>query len=47
MAKIPKTNIRRKNTKIIDKQRTVEIMKANINPKTNNPNYSKVSKSRW
>ena len=43
MAKIPKTNIRRKNTKIIDKQRTVEIMKANINPKTNNPNYSKVS----
>jgi len=43
MAKIPKTKIKIKSTKIIDKQRTVEIMKANINPKTNNPNYSKIS----
>ncbi len=43
MAKIPKTNVRKKTTKNIDKQRVVEIMRANINPKTNNPNYSKVS----
>ena len=43
MAKIFKSNVRRKTTKNIDKQRVVEIMRANINPKTNNPNYSKVS----
>lgn len=43
MARIPKTNVRKKTTKNIDKQRVVEIMRANINPKTNNPNYSKVS----
>jgi hypothetical protein len=43
MAKIPKTNVRKKTTKNIDKQRVVEIMRANINPKTNNPNYSRVS----
>ena len=42
MAKLAKSNNRRKNTKIIDKQRIIEIMKSNINPKTNNPNYSKV-----
>jgi hypothetical protein len=40
MARIPKTNVRKKTTKNIDKQRVVEIMRANINPKTNNPNYS-------
>ena len=33
----------KKTTKNIDKQRVVEIMRANINPKTNNPNYSRVS----
>jgi hypothetical protein len=43
MAKISKTSVRKKSAKNIDKQRIVEIMKANINPKTNNPNYSKVS----
>jgi len=43
MARIPKTNVRKKTTKNIDKQRVVEIMRANINPKTNNPNYSRVS----
>ena len=43
MAKISKSNVRRKTTKNIDKQRVVETMRANINPKTNNPNYSKVS----
>ena len=42
MANLAKSNNRRKNTKIIDKQRIIEIMKSNINPKTNNPNYSKV-----
>ena len=42
MAKLAKSNNRRKNTKIIDKQRIIEIMKSNINPMTNNPNYSKV-----
>jgi hypothetical protein len=40
MAKIHKTNVRKKTTKNIDKQRVVEIMRAIINPKTNNPNYS-------
>ena len=40
MAKIPKTNVRKKTTKNIDKQRVVEIMRANINPKTYNPYYS-------
>ena len=43
MDKISKSNVRRKTTKNIDKQRVVEIMRANINPKTNNPNYSRVS----
>jgi hypothetical protein len=43
MAKISKTSVRKKSTKNIDKQRIVEIMKAKINPKTINPNYSKVS----
>ena len=43
MARIPKTNVRKKTTKNIDKQMVVEIMRANINPKTNNPNYSRVS----
>jgi hypothetical protein len=43
MAKISKSNVLRKTTKIIDKQGVDETMKANINPKTNNPNYSKVS----
>jgi hypothetical protein len=33
----------KKVTKNIEKQRTIEIMKANINPVTNNPNYSKVN----
>jgi hypothetical protein len=42
MAKISKSNVLRKTTKNIDKQRVVEIMRANNNPKTNNPNYSKV-----
>ena len=43
MARIPKTNVRKKTTKNIDKQRVVEIMRANIYPKTNNPNYFRVS----
>ena len=30
MAKIPKTNVRKKTTKNIDKQRVVEIIRANI-----------------
>jgi hypothetical protein len=42
MAKLTKSNNRRKNMKIMDKQRIIEIMKSNINPKTNNPNYFKV-----
>jgi hypothetical protein len=40
LAKLAKSNNRRKNTKIIDKQSIIEIMKRN--PKTNNPNNSKV-----
>ena len=43
MSKSSKSNVRKKVTKNIEKQRTIEIMKANINPVTNNPNYSKVN----
>ena len=42
MSKSSKSNVRKKSTKKLEKQRTIEIMKANINPVTNNPNYSKV-----
>ena len=38
MSKSSKSNVRKKSTKNIEKQRTIEIMKANINPVTNNPN---------
>ena len=43
MSKSSRTNVRKKVTKNIEKQRTIEIMKANINPVTNNPNYSKIN----
>jgi hypothetical protein len=43
MAKINKTNIRKKTTKIIEKERIITIMKANLNVKTNNPNFTKVN----
>jgi hypothetical protein len=43
MSKSSRTNVRKKVTKNIEKQRTIEIMKAYINPVTNNPNYSKVN----
>ena len=42
MAKIPKTDQRKKTTKLIDKLWVINTMKANMNSKTNNPNYSKV-----
>ena len=42
MSKSSRTNVRKKVTKNIEKQRTIEIMKANINPVTNNPNYNKI-----
>ena len=42
MTKISKTNVRKKTTKNIEKEQIVFIMKANINEKTNNPNFSKV-----
>ena len=44
MAKLTKTSTRNKCTKLIDKERIIVIMRANINGKTNNPNYLKVSK---
>ena len=44
MAKLTKTRTRKKCTKLIDKERIIVIMRANINGKTNNPNYLKVSK---
>ena len=44
MAKISKTNVRKKTTKNIDKLRIIQIMKANINPVTQNPNYLKLNK---
>ena len=43
MAKINKTNVRKKTTKIIEKERIITIMKANLNVKTNNPNFTKVN----
>jgi hypothetical protein len=43
MAKLTKTSTRNKCTKLIDKERIIVIMRANINGKTNNPNYLKVS----
>jgi len=42
MAKINKTNVRKKTTKNIEKERIIVIMKANINEKTNNPNFTRV-----
>ena len=42
MAKLPKTDQRKKTTKLIDKLCAINLMKANMNSKTNNPNYSKV-----
>ena len=42
MAKINKTNIRKKSTKNIEKERIINVMKANINAKTNNPNFTRV-----
>ena len=42
MAKINKTNVRKKTTKIIEKERIINVMKANINAKTNNPNFTRV-----
>ena len=42
MSKSSKSKVRKNSTKKLEKQRTIEIMKANINPVTNNPNYSKV-----
>ena len=42
MAKLPKTDQRKKTTKLIDKLYAINLMKANMNSKTNNPNYSKV-----
>ena len=42
MTKISKTNVRKKTTKNIEKEQIVVIMKANINEKNNNPNFSKV-----
>ena len=42
MAKLPKTDQRKKSTKLIDKLCAINLMKANMNSKTNNPNYSKV-----
>ena len=42
MAKLPKTDQRKKRTKLIDKLCAINLMKANMNSKTNNPNYSKV-----
>jgi hypothetical protein len=42
MAKINKTNIRKKTTKNIEKERIIYVMKANINAKTNNPNFTRV-----
>ena len=42
MAKLPKTTQRIKTTKLIDKLCAINLMKANMNSKTNNPNYSKV-----
>ena len=44
MAKLTKSSTRNKCTKLIDKERIIVIMRANINGKTNNPNYLKVSK---
>jgi len=42
MAKLPKTDQRKKSTKLIDKLCAINLMKAKRNRKTNNPNYSKV-----
>ena len=42
MTKISKTNVRKKTSKNIEKEQIIVIMKANINEKTNNPNFSKV-----
>ena len=42
MAKINKTNVRKKTTKNIEKERIIIVMKANINAKTNNPNFTRV-----
>ena len=42
MAKLPKTDQRKKTTKLLDKLCAINLMKANMNSKTNNPNYSKV-----
>ena len=42
MAKINKTNVRKKTTKNIEKERIIVIMKANINEKTNYPNFTRV-----
>ena len=46
MAKINKTIIRKKTTKNIEKERMIAIMKLNINLKTNNYNFTKVSNLR-
>ena len=43
MAKINKTNVRKKTTKNIEKERIITIMKANLNVKTNNPNFTQVN----
>jgi hypothetical protein len=43
MAKLTKTSTRNKCTKLIDKERIIVIMRANINGKTNNSNHLKVS----
>ena len=40
MAKLPKTDQRKKSTKLIDKLCAINLMKANMNSKTNNPNDS-------
>ncbi len=42
MAKINKTKIRKKTTKNIEKERIINVMKANINAKTNDPNFTRV-----
>ena len=37
MAKLPKTDQRKKSTKLNDKLCAINLMKANMNRKTNNP----------
>ena len=42
MAKINKTNVRKKTLKNIEKERIINVSKANINANTNNQNFTKV-----